>query len=133
VDLEAFADHLEHPRGRDHAPAGARAGAAGGSVCGDLIRIDIAVAGDRVADAGFSAAGCGALTAAGSAVVELVRGAPVLDAARVGPLTIADELGGLSPGKQHAATSPADACTRRSARGARGRRLGPSPTASSWP
>ena len=44
--------------------------------CGDLVRIGVAVDGDRVADAGFEASGCGAAIAAGSAAVELVRGAP---------------------------------------------------------
>ncbi len=109
MDPEAFADHLLHPRGRDHEPAGAHAGAAGGALCGDLIRISIAVEGDRVADAGFAASGCGATTAAGSAAVALARGAHVLDAARIGPGTLAEELGGLSPGKLHAADLAADA------------------------
>ncbi len=109
MDPEVFADHLSHPRGHGHAPAGAHTGAAGGAACGDLIRIDVAVVGHRIADAGFTASGCGAITAAGSAVVELVRGVGVLDAARVGARAIADELGGLSPGKLHAADLAADA------------------------
>ena len=68
--------------------------------------------GERVAEAGFEAAGCGAVTAAGSAAVALVEGAGVLDAARVGTHAIADELGGLSPGKLHAAELAADALHR---------------------
>jgi tRNA-uridine 2-sulfurtransferase len=38
-----------------------------------------------------------------------VRGAPVLDAARIGAAEVAEELGGLSPGKHHAADLAADA------------------------
>ena len=87
-------------------------GVAGGAACGDLVRIGVAVEGDRVADAGFEAAGCGAAQAAASAAVELVFGAPVLDAARVGTTAIADALGGLSPGKLHAAELAADALAR---------------------
>ena len=49
------------------------------------------------------------MIAAGSATVELVRGAALLDAARVGPREVAAELGGLSPGKLHAAELAADA------------------------
>ena len=109
MDPEAFADHLLHPRGRDHAPGDAHHGAAGGALCGDLVKLSIAVRGDRVADAGFAASGCGAVTAAGSAAVELLRGAHVLDAARISPATLADELGGLSPGKLHAADLVSDA------------------------
>jgi len=107
---ERFADHLAHPRGRGRAPG--RGGAAGGAACGDLVRISVAVEGDRVVDAGFDASGCGAVQAAGSAAVELVLGARVLDAARVGTATLAGELGGLSPGKLHAAELAADALHR---------------------
>ena len=76
------------------------------------MRISVAVDGDRVADAGFDASGCGAAQAAGSAVVALVRGRPLLEAARVGVHDVADELGGLSPGKLHAAELAADALHR---------------------
>jgi tRNA-uridine 2-sulfurtransferase len=109
VDAEAFEHHLTAPAGRGHVPAGARRGSAGGAACGDLVRIDLAVEGDRVADAGFEASGCGAAQAAGSAVVALVRGRPLLDAARVSVADVSAELGGLSPGKVHAAELAADA------------------------
>jgi tRNA-uridine 2-sulfurtransferase len=107
---ERFAEHLTHPVGRGRVPA--HDGVAGGALCGDLVRIGVAVDGDRVVDAGFEAAGCGAVQAAGSAAVELVLGAPVLDAARVGAHAIAGALGGLSPGKLHAAELAADALAR---------------------
>jgi tRNA-specific 2-thiouridylase len=109
---ERFAEHLSHPIGRGHAVADGHAGSAGGSICGDVVRIDVRVAGERVTDAGFEASGCGALTAAASACVELVRGAPLLDAARVGSSAVAAELGGLSVGKLHAADLAADALAR---------------------
>jgi tRNA-specific 2-thiouridylase len=110
VPDERFEEHLLHPVGRGRVPV--HDGAAGGAACGDLVRIGVAVQGDRVADAGFEASGCGAATAAGSAAVELVRGAGVLDAARVGTHAISDALGGLSPGKLHAAELAADALAR---------------------
>ena len=84
--------------------------------CASSVRVE----GERVAEAGFDAEGCGALTAAGSAVVELVEGEAFLDAARVGPDEVDAALGGLVP-----AEAP-----RRRARGrrasscARGRRQG---------
>ncbi len=109
MDALGLAEHLEHPVGRGHAPDGGFAGVAGGAVCGDLITIELRVEGDRVADAGFQASGCGAAQAAGSAVVALVQGAAVLDAARVGTAAVAVELGGLSVGKLHAADLAADA------------------------
>jgi tRNA-uridine 2-sulfurtransferase len=109
VHAEAFADHLEYPRGRGHVPAASFSGSAGGAACGDLVRIDLAISGDRVVDAGFEASGCGAAVASGSAAVELLRGATVLDAARIGAGEVSAELGGLSPGKLHAAELAADA------------------------
>lgn len=109
VDREAFEHHLAEPIGRGHVPAGARSGAAGGSICGDLVSLHVAVDGAQVVDAGFDAEGCGALSAAASAAVEQVRGAPLLDAARISRGSLIDALGGLSPGKLHAADLVADA------------------------
>jgi len=112
VDPERFRHHLESPTGRGLTPPGASTAAAGGAACGDLVRISLVVEGSRVAGAGFDAAGCGAAQAAGSAAVALVRGRPLLEAARVGVHEIAAELGGLSPGKLHAAELAADALHR---------------------
>ncbi|MEJ7787129.1 MAG: tRNA 2-thiouridine(34) synthase MnmA [Solirubrobacteraceae bacterium] len=109
---ERFSEHLEHPLGCGHTPDGAHAGAAGGAACGDLITVRLTVAEGLVTDVGFDAAGCGAVTAAGSAAVALTRRRPLLDAARVGTFEIAAELGGLSPGKLHAAEFAADALHR---------------------
>jgi tRNA-specific 2-thiouridylase len=109
VDAEAFAEHLDFPRGRGHVPPDSCSGSAGGAACGDLIRVDLAIAGDQVVDAGFEASGCGAAVASGSAAVELLRDASVLDAARIGAAEVSAELGGLSPGKLHAAELAADA------------------------
>src|SRR3954470_14281689 len=109
---ERFAEHLSHPCGRGTEPAGAHSGVAGGAACGDLVHLRIAVSGDRVSGAGFEASGCGATIAAASATVELVDGAPLLDAARVNSARIAAALGGLSVGKLHAADLAADALHR---------------------
>src|SRR3954463_4991470 len=125
---ERFAEHLTHPVRRGTEPAGAHSGVAGGAACGDVVHLRVAVAGDRVADAGFEASGCGATIAAASAAVELVAGAPLLEAARVNSAKIAAELGGLSVGKLHAADLAADALHR--ALGAAARhdaRLAPKP------
>jgi tRNA-specific 2-thiouridylase len=105
----SFADHLAFPRGVGHVPEGAFTGSAGGSICGDLVAVRLRVRGGIVEDAGFDAAGCGALTAAGSALVERVRGGGILDAARVGMQELSGDLGGLSTGKLHAADLVADA------------------------
>ena len=61
------------------------------------------------------------MVAAGSAAVTLVAGELLLDAARVGTREIAAELGGLSPGKLHAADLAADALHRALGAALRGR------------
>ncbi|HEU4978937.1 MAG TPA: tRNA 2-thiouridine(34) synthase MnmA [Solirubrobacteraceae bacterium] len=109
---ERFEEHLRRPFARGHVPVGARAGAAGGAACGDLVTLAVALDGPLVADVGFDASGCGATIAAGSAAAALTRGRPLLDAARIGVAEIAGELGGLSPGKLHAAELAADALHR---------------------
>lgn len=106
---ERFAEHLEHPAGRGITPAGAHLGIAGGAACGDLIRIALTTDGENVTAIGFEASGCGAAQAAASAVVTLAEGESILDVARIDAQAVADELGGLSPGKFHAADLAADA------------------------
>jgi len=116
MSVPALANHLERPLGRGATPGDAFTGAAGGAACGDLVRVSLAIdplsPDGRIDDAGFDADGCGAVIAAGSAAVGLLRGAPLLDAARIGAGEIADELGGLSPAKRHAAELAADALHR---------------------
>jgi tRNA-uridine 2-sulfurtransferase len=107
-----FEDHLTAPRGLGALAGWPHAGAAGGAACGDLVRITVRVEGDRIAEAGFDAEGCGAARAAGSAVVELVEGKPLLQAALTTPDDVADALGGLIPPKRHAAELAADALHR---------------------
>src|SRR4051812_615405 len=107
-----LAHHLEYPRGKGALARAPHQGAAGGALCGDLVKLAVRIEGDRVAEAGFEAAGCAAAQAAGSATVELVEGAPLLQAALVGPDDVARELGGLVPAKRHAAELAADALHR---------------------
>jgi tRNA-uridine 2-sulfurtransferase len=112
VDALAFEHHLVSPQGHDRFPRQGFTVVAGGGECCDRIEFSVEIDGERVTNAGFRSHGCGAALAAGSAAVTLARGRPVLDAARLGASEIADELGGLSPGKLHAAELAADALAR---------------------
>jgi tRNA-specific 2-thiouridylase len=105
-------DHLESPRGLGVLDRSPHSGAAGGAVCGDLIRISVRLGDEHVAEAGFRASGCAAARAAGSVVVELVEGRPLLEAAQLTPDAVAAELGGLSPVAAHASQLAADALHR---------------------
>jgi tRNA-uridine 2-sulfurtransferase len=105
-------EHLISPRGRGRLADAPHSGAAGGAPCGDLVKLAVRVEKDRVVEAGFDASGCAAAEAAGSAVVELVAGRPLLEAARVTADHLAHELGGLLPDARHAADLAADALHR---------------------
>src|SRR5688572_24653307 len=109
--MRSFAEHLETPYGEGALRNHPHSGAAGGAPCGDLVRIAVQIEGDRVTKAGFDADGCGALTAAASALVESIEGEPVLTACRWGAGDLAKELG-LSPPKRHAAELATDALHR---------------------
>jgi tRNA-specific 2-thiouridylase len=114
VDSELFEHYLSSPRGRGKVPGEGATGVAGTRACGDVIRLGLVLdpTGARVADAGWEADACGATVAVASAVVERVVGMPLLDVARIGAHEVAEELGGLSPGKFHAAELVADALAR---------------------
>ena len=129
MDPIAFEHHLTSPQGLHRVPASAVTATVDGGACCDQVALSLALEGDRVTDAGFEAHGCGATTAAGSAAVTLVRGVSVLEAARIGSAQIAAELGGLSPGKVHAAVVAAEALARSLGASVRTRvRLTPSPS-----
>ncbi|HEV7774383.1 MAG TPA: tRNA 2-thiouridine(34) synthase MnmA [Conexibacter sp.] len=114
MDSELFEHHLSSPRGRGKVPGDGASGVAGTRACGDVIRFGLTLSADgtHVADAGWDADACGATVVAASAVVERIVGAPLLDVARIGAHQVADEVGGLSPGKFHAAELVADALAR---------------------
>jgi tRNA-uridine 2-sulfurtransferase len=76
------------------------------------VRITVQVEGEHVVQAGFDASGCGAATAAASAVVTLATGRPLLEVARLTAEDVCAELGGLVPSKRHAAVLAADALHR---------------------
>jgi tRNA-specific 2-thiouridylase len=110
--MRSFAEHLSAPRGEGALKAHPHSGAAGGAPCGDLVRIAVQIEGDRVTEAGFDADGCGALTAAASAIVESIEGESFLNACRLDAEQVARSLGGLIPPKRHAAELAADALHR---------------------
>ncbi len=112
MDTLAFEHHLTSPQGQGQTPAQAHSVTVGGWACRDQIRFSVSLRDGVVADAGFDAEGCGSAVAAGSAAVTLVRGRSLLEAGEIGTDQISAELGGLSPGKLHAAELAADALAR---------------------
>jgi tRNA-uridine 2-sulfurtransferase len=131
MQRELFEHYLGDESRRGPVPDGAYTGAAGGAVCGDLSRISVTIEGERIASVSFDAEGCGATRAASAAVAEIVDGAPVLEAARLGIDEVDEAIGGLTPAKRHAAQLSTDALHRALASAAASRtRLAPLPAGS---
>jgi tRNA-uridine 2-sulfurtransferase len=115
---------------RGPSPHGAHDGSAGGSACGDLVRVSLLVRDGSVTKATFDAEGCAALSACAAAVCEAVEGEPVLAAASLGADEIAGLVGGLSPQGRHAAELAGDALGRAlAALAASGEPIAPAPLA----
>jgi nitrogen fixation NifU-like protein len=103
-------DHFTNPRNVGEIEDADGVGQIGNPVCGDVMRITIAVdAGDHIADVKFKTFGCGAAVASSSMVTEMVMGKSLREAAAVTNQAVADALGGLPPNKMHCSNLAADA------------------------
>src|ERR671918_862759 len=103
-------EHLVRPRnvGELEAPSGV--GESGDAACGDVARFTARIEGTRLAEVRYKVYGCTACIAAGSALSELVRSRPLLEAARISKTYLKNSLGGALPaGKEHALTLVLDA------------------------
>ena len=128
TDTELLLYHLGNAARRGAPLAGGFDGAAGGAVCGDLIRISLLAADGRLARLTFDAEGCATARAAGAAVAELAEGEAVLAAAAISPDDVAEALGGVGPQGRHAVELAADALHRAlAAAAASGRELARAP------
>lgn len=72
-------EHFKHPRNRGSLPAPTVSQEGTNPLCGDRVRIELALDGDLVVDARFTANACAICVAASSMLTELVRGAPLED------------------------------------------------------
>ena len=102
-------DHFTNPRNVGEIEDADGVGQIGNPVCGDVMRISIAVDGDHIKDVKFKTFGCGAAVATSSMVTEMVMGKTLEEAADISNRTVAEALGGLPPNKMHCSNLAADA------------------------
>jgi nitrogen fixation NifU-like protein len=102
-------DHFTNPRNVGEIEDADGVGQIGNPVCGDVMRISIAVDADRIADVKFKTFGCGAAVATSSMVTEMVMGKSLEEAADISNKAVAEALGGLPPNKMHCSNLAADA------------------------
>jgi nitrogen fixation NifU-like protein len=103
-------DHFTNPRNVGEIEGADGVGQTGNPVCGDVMRITIAVDGsDHIEDVKFKTFGCGAAVATSSMVTEMVMGKSIREAAAISNQAVAEALGGLPPNKMHCSNLAADA------------------------
>ncbi|HPA18990.1 MAG TPA: SUF system NifU family Fe-S cluster assembly protein [Verrucomicrobiae bacterium] len=71
---EVIREHSTHPRNFRALPSPARAVDGHNPLCGDQVRLYVAMDGDRVADVGFTGQGCAISRASASMMTEAIKG-----------------------------------------------------------
>ena len=104
-------DHYENPRNvgslnKDDKDVGT--GIVGAPECGDVMKLQIKVEGDRIVDAKFKTFGCGSAIASSSLATEWLKNKTLTEAVRIKNTDIVDELA-LPPVKIHCSVLAEDA------------------------
>lgn len=90
-------EHFRHPRNHGRLAEPDRAAEGANAICGDRVRLELALAGDTVRDARFSGNACAVCTASASLLTEWLRGRTVACAAALDDATVLGWLGGAVP------------------------------------
>jgi nitrogen fixation NifU-like protein len=109
---EKVMEHFANPRNVGVIEDADGVGEVGNPVCGDVMKITIKVADDRIEDIQFQTLGCGAAIATSSIVTEMAKGMTLEEAAAITKQQVADELGGLPPAKMHCSVLATDGLKR---------------------
>jgi nitrogen fixation NifU-like protein len=104
-------DHYNNPRNvgsLDKAKANVGTGVVGAPECGDVMKLQIQVEGDRIVDAKFKTFGCGSAIASSSLATEWIKGKTLDEAMQIKNTQIVEELS-LPPVKIHCSVLAEDA------------------------
>jgi len=71
---EVVLEHYRHPRGRDPLVAPDASAVVDNPVCGDQVKVEVSLAGDRIESVSARARGCAIAVASASILTELVPG-----------------------------------------------------------
>jgi nitrogen fixation NifU-like protein len=104
-------DHYNNPRNvgsLDKAQPTVGTGVVGAPECGDVMKLQIQVEGDRIVDAKFKTFGCGSAIASSSLATEWIKGKTIDEALAIRNTQIVEELS-LPPVKIHCSVLAEDA------------------------
>ena len=109
---EKVMDHFENPRNQGTLENPDGIGVEGNPQCGDIMKIYIKVADNRIADVKFQTFGCGAAIASSSMATEMIMGKTLEEAWELSNKAVAQALDGLPPQKVHCSVLAEDAIHR---------------------
>ena len=104
-------DHYQNPRNvgsMDKSKPTVGTGVVGAPECGDVMKLQIEVEGDRIVDAKFKTFGCGSAIASSSLATEWIKGKTLDEAMQIKNTQIVEELS-LPPVKIHCSVLAEDA------------------------
>ncbi len=104
-------DHYENPRNMgslDKEAGDVGTGVVGAPECGDVMKLQVRVEGDRIVDAKFKTFGCGSAIASSSLATEWLKGRTLDEASAIRNVDIVEELS-LPPVKIHCSVLAEDA------------------------
>jgi len=99
-----FKDHLAHPRNVGELSSADASAEETNPMCGDRLRISLALRNERIEEVKFLAYGCPPTIVCGSVLTELLHGQDVSKALRLTKADLLAAVGGLPSRKHHAAT-----------------------------
>ena len=108
---EKVLDHYTHPRNVGSLNKNSKkvgTGMVGAPECGDVMKLQIEVEGDKIVDAKFKTFGCGSAIASSSLATEWVKGKTLDEAGNINNSEIVKELS-LPPVKIHCSVLAEDA------------------------
>jgi nitrogen fixation NifU-like protein len=104
-------DHYNNPRNVGSLDKGKKdvgTGVVGAPECGDVMKLQIQVEGDKIVDAKFKTFGCGSAIASSSLATEWIKGKTLAEAEKIQNTEIVQELS-LPPVKIHCSVLAEDA------------------------
>ncbi|MBS1855495.1 MAG: iron-sulfur cluster assembly scaffold protein [Acidobacteria bacterium] len=105
---ERLIDHFQNPRNVGDLGPDATAVEVSNPACGDILRLSVRFAGERVAEVRYKVRGCTASIAAGSALTEWMTGKSRDELGAFTTAVVDEAVGGLPPASRHAAVLCAD-------------------------
>ncbi len=92
--------HFRDPRNVGEVARPDREARVANDLCGDVLRLTLALSGERIVEARFRCRGCVVAIAAGSAVTVLLEGRTVQEALALSVEELESALGGVPPGRR---------------------------------